>query len=67
MDPNEYEDSEDGDLNYIDSDDLDGMQIISENDMDDSSYEDYDREDYHDLYDSMSNVRHRDYFVERVY
>lgn len=67
MDPNDYDYSEDGDLRYIDSDDLDGMQIISDNDVDDSSYDDYDRDDYENLYDSMSNVRDSAYFDGRVY
>lgn len=39
MDPNDTECSDDGELRYIDSEDLEGMQIIS--DQDDDSYSDY--------------------------
>jgi DNA-binding IclR family transcriptional regulator len=65
MDPRDTEYSDDGDLHYIDSDDLEGMQIIS--DQDDDSYDDYGQDDINDLYDSMSDVRDQGYFLDREY
>jgi len=65
MDPRDTEYSDDGDLHYIDSDDLEGMQIIS--DQDDDSYDDYGQDNINDLYDSMSDVRDQDYFLDREY
>jgi len=65
MDPRDTEYSDDGDLHYIDSDDLEGMQIIS--DQDDDSYDDYGQDNINDLYDSMSDVRDQSYFLDREY
>lgn len=65
MDPRDTEYSDDGDLHYIDSDDLESMQIIS--DQDDDSYDDYGQDNINDLYDSMSDVRDQDYFLDREY
>lgn len=65
MDPKDTEYSDDGDLRYIDSDDLEGMQIIS--DQDDDSYDDYGQSEFNDMYDSMSDVRYQGYFDGRAY
>ncbi len=58
MDPNDFEYSDDGELRFIDSEDLDGMHIVT--DQDD---EDYDN--LNELYDAMSNVRYQGYFDDR--
>lgn len=67
MDPRDTEYSDDGDLRYIDSDDLEGMQIISDQDDDGYDHDYGDSSGFDDVYDSMSDVRYQGYFDGRAY